>query len=479
METIADVAVGPGSAAGASTSASSTSASTSASAAPSASASGTSSTPTTVVIPSLVTQALAVRTEHLRRESPQHYPDNDLVRIYEMLAWIPAVPALGLRVFDPCAVGGAESPAHSVRIESDGDALLLTNGLVTVSVTMNGATLQVGNRVLRNLVSLESTRDVGDSYTASLRGEPIQLEVTRIRRVLAGPLRGSIEMRHVHPDGGVTARVTISLDANASHVGVTVRGYNTRPDQRLRLHVSTHVNQPTVYADAAFGPVHREPTIVDERASAVETPPPTMPLHRWISASNATGGVAVISDGLAEAEAGDGFVAVTLLRAIDQLSRNDLPERPGHAGWPAPIPNAQSIGAFTARFGVVVHQPWSVDTVNLIEQAADAVLLPLAAESSRDLDGRERTVPGIDVRGAALRCQAFMPAQDGNGAVLRIVNVSATSADGRVAMPDVNLDYCMAALDETPTSSWQPAHAELPITVPPHGVLTLRLRARQ
>jgi alpha-mannosidase len=69
----------------------------------------------------------------------------------------------------------------------------------------------------------------------------------------------------------------------------------------------------------------------------------TAPLQRYVSLFDERKGATVYSDGLAEYEAReDGSVAITLVRAVGELSRNDLPERPGHAGWPAPVPGAQS-----------------------------------------------------------------------------------------------------------------------------------------
>jgi hypothetical protein len=40
--------------------------------------------------------------------------------------------------------------------------------------------------------------------------------------------------------------------------------------------------------------------------------------------------------------AADGTILVTLLRAFGQMSREDMPERPGHAGWPTPSSRACS-----------------------------------------------------------------------------------------------------------------------------------------
>ena len=73
----------------------------------------------------------------------------------------------------------------------------------------------------------------------------------------------------------------------------------------------------------------------------------------------------VYSDGLAEYEVThEGTVAVTLVRAVGDLSRNDLPERPGHAGWPVSTPEAQMLGPFGGEFALFPHAAASVDTSN-------------------------------------------------------------------------------------------------------------------
>src|SRR5690606_10485667 len=105
---------------------------------------------------------------------------------------------------------------------------------------------------------------------------------------------------------------------------------------------------------------------VAPREMAAELPPPTAPLHRYVSRHAPAGGATLYSDGLAEYEAGgDGSIAVTLVRAVGQLSRADLAERPGHAGWPAPTPDAQSLGGFCALFGLLLHGPPDAATISL------------------------------------------------------------------------------------------------------------------
>ena len=202
-------------------------------------------------------------------------------------------------------------------------------------------------------------------------------------------------------------------------------------------------------ADAAFGPVAREPLQVSPTEAAIERPPATAPLHRYVSLSSAeapaplgdrTGastatasyGVTVYSDGLAEYEAAeDGTVFVTLLRAVGELSRADLPERPGHAGWPAATPEAQSPGPFEAEFAVSVHGADSPATRAGVERLADDVLLPLTGNTLRSALHAPDDAGTVELHGDGLTLAAIKPAECGEGwIVLRAVNATQTPVVG-------------------------------------------------
>src|SRR6185503_10208851 len=132
-----------------------------------------------------------------------------------------------------------------------------------------------------------------------------------------------------------------------SFARVLVTGSNAATDVRIRLGVRSGCHSPQVWADAAFGPVRREPMALPATDGRKETPPPTAPLHRYVSLFDSSRGATLYSDGLAEYEVTpDGTTWVTLLRGVGELSRHDLPERPGHAGYPVATPAAQSLGLF-------------------------------------------------------------------------------------------------------------------------------------
>ena len=75
-----------------------------------------------------------------------------------------------------------------------------------------------------------------------------------------------------------------------------------------------------------------------------------------------------MNKGLPEVElVNNSRVAITLLRAIGQLSRSGIPERPGHAGPPLATPEAQELNKkYIFEYGIVTHSKeeptfWSAD----------------------------------------------------------------------------------------------------------------------
>ncbi len=422
-------------------------------------------------------QPLSAREAHARRESPQHYPDNDLVRVRRVLAWVPQVPASGVRVLDARTPPMSNAPAPVV-LQQQQQQLEMANGLLRVIVSAVGVTVISGDRVLTNALTLETCSDAGDSYTPSLRGAPEQLRLTGVRAGREGPLRASLDLRWAWTAKRERIRVctTLVLDAESRVLQCRVRGVNARRGHRLQLVWKTDVATSYVMADAAFGPVIRSPQHAAEGAALYELPPSTMPLHRWMAHSDAQHGAALLSDGLAEGEATGGRLAVTLVRAIGELSRNDLPERPGHAGWPASIPDAQSQGPFAARLGLLLHGPLSTIEALLIDDAADAFLLPLVGETWRDLEGGAREVEGPELVGDGLRATAIHLTDDGTAMRLRAQNWRDDDTQGRWMLPTGAWEYRACRLDGTPLQSWVATSQSIPFAAGARALVTLEVR---
>jgi alpha-mannosidase len=186
--------------------------------------------------------------------------------------------------------------------------------------------------------------------------------------------------------------------------------------------------------------------------------------------------VTVFSDGLAEYECVPGAIAVTLLRAVGELSRSDLPERPGHAGWPEATPEAQCRGPFVARFAVLLHGPWSDAVADEVERAADAVLLPLTGGTLRSALRVPVPVRGIELAGDGLAFTTAKESEDGAWVVLRCVNLRDHEVAGAWRVGAPLREARVARLDETPLAPAPLDGSVVAFTAAPRAVTTILVR---
>jgi alpha-mannosidase len=231
---------------------------------------------------------------------------------------------------------------------------------------------------------------------------------------------------------------------------VRVEGENKAKHHRLRLRFNTELPGATTIADAAFHPVACTPLKLSDDEQRMEHVIASAPLHRWVARFTDNAGATLFSDGLAEYEShDDGSIAVTLVRAVGALSRPDLPERPGNAGWPADTPAAQSLGPFLAEFAVALHGPDSPVVRDSIEQLADDVLLPIRGETLRSNLLEPSGVGGIELSGDGLVFSSAKPAQRAGWIALRCVNRRDVVVRGTWAFGRTIVEATRARLDET------------------------------
>jgi alpha-mannosidase len=209
----------------------------------------------------------------------------------------------------------------------------------------------------------------------------------------------------------------------------------------------------------------------------METPVHAAPLHRYVSLFGAERGTTLFSDGLAEYEVLEGGrVGVTLVRAVGELSRNDLPERPGHAGWPEPTPLAQCQGPFAGRFALMLHGPRSAQAIHEIETAADDVLSPLQGATLRSALTIASPTAGLELRGRGLSFSSAKEAEDGGAVALRCINLTDERVEGSWRLGFSAHTARMARLDETPAEALRIEHDEVRFSAPPRGVVTILVR---
>jgi hypothetical protein len=334
--------------------------------------------------------------------------------IRRIVARVAGVPGFGWTAFSPAPL---DHPATVTAPEGAGSApVVLTNGLVTVSIDPDDGTFSVDG--LAGFGRLVDGGDLGDSYnyspprSDSFVDSPESVTVVPGER---GPVRATAAITSVYrwPDrvdgksqertGGHLVEVvtTVEIRADERPVRVTTSFVNPSRDHRLRVHLPLPEPAATSEAECAFATVERGLTA---EGRPDELGLPTFPAQRFVRA----GGLTVVHDGVTEYELVDlepedpggprraRTLALTLLRSTGMLSRLGMAYRPFPAGPLTPVDGLQLVGrTITSRYAVVVGDvdPWAL---------ADDVLLPLDVVPSlgggwREAEGSALAVDGAEV----------------------------------------------------------------------------------
>ena len=296
------------------------------------------------------------------------------------------------------------------------------------------------------LFSIRDDGDAGDEYnycpperdTIVDRPQHVETFVDR-----PGPLeaRLRVEMQyrlpsHLAPNRGSRVRRTVaipitmrlSLRRGEPFLRATVRVSNTARDHRLRAHFPLPFAADRSHADGAFDVVERGL----EAEGGFEFGLPTFPCRRWVDASDGDHGLAVMHQGTPEYELIAGReLAVTLLRCVGWLSRQDLRYRSGPAGPALEAPGAQLPGEHILRLGVYPHAgDWSAgDAGTVVEHFA----LPFRAAGVRGHPGDLPAAHGaLTITPASVRLSA-LTAADGR-TECRVYNASGHAVDARITV---------------------------------------------
>jgi len=375
-------------------------------------------------------QVLDRRTVLERRDAARHYPDQDEVEQVRIAFRAPPVPALGCAAL-VAGASGAHRPGDAVTLRGR----TLRNRWVHVSVDGTGALTLVDRRTgeqFAGLLRLEDAGDAGDTYTYC---PPARDRVRRaagplrVRRTAAGPLVAGLEVRYRL--AGVAVRLAVTLHADSPAVRCVLDLDNRAIDHRLRARVPTGLAGGPATAGAPFGAVTRAAVTVRAADYPLETPVRTAPAHRFVAVARDRRGVAILAPGFFEYEwtpAGD--LLVTLLRCVGQLSRDDLPTRPGHAGWPTATPDAQCLGPDRVELALVPVSAGELVRGDAIPGIWEDVFLPPRGVWLRDAGALRPQSVDLALDGSGLVLSAVKPAQVGTGTILRCYNATGVRVPG-------------------------------------------------
>ncbi len=304
------------------------------------------------------------------------------------LGWELMVPQVGRAETDrPARAAGRTLENEHLRAEIRDDGTIALHQLAT-------GTSYPG------LLRLSDGGDAGDEYNYSSPerdtivslGKPVAVVVVRSGPIEAR-LRISTQLRvpislaanrraRARPSSTIPVAVDVSLRTGEPFLRATIRLTNTASDHRLRAHFPLPFATARSHADGAFDVVERGL----EAEGGFEPGLPTYPFRRWVDASDGEIGLAVLARGTPEYELiGGRDLAVTLLRCVGWLSRQDLAARSGPAGPALETPGAQLPGDHVLRLAVYPHHgDWRRGNVH---DAAERFSLPMRAAGVRPHTG--------------------------------------------------------------------------------------------
>ncbi|HEC23502.1 MAG TPA: hypothetical protein ENI95_11375 [Chloroflexi bacterium] len=251
----------------------------------------------------------------------------------------------------------------------------------------------------------------------------------------------------------ITILTTLRLVREVPRVDVHVRVDNGAYDHRLRVHFPTGVLTQEAFFDGHFEVVRRPLAIPGpgETAGWAEQPTPEKPQRAFVTVLGDETGLTLANRGLPEVAvlAGEqgAEIALTLLRCVGWLSRDDLPNREGSPAPQVETPEAQCIGTYEFEYSLIPHQAdplpawlqaWTFQT------PLKALLLPGATPGPLPLSDSLMVSET-----PAFVLSAVKIANDGGGLIVRGYNVSeeAITVTLRSGFPFRHAEF--ARLDET------------------------------
>jgi mannosylglycerate hydrolase len=332
-------------------------------------------------------QVLGTRRDQERLDTMRHYPDQDEVDRVWVAFQAPKVAGLGVSELVPRLM--ARSAADIGLEVADG---FLANRLVEVRIAPTGTIMLIDKRTgerYPGLCVLEDEPDGGDTYTFS-RGAGPKLDggsPISSRTLARGPLVGAVEARWSMRSAGrgeIGVRLVAALFADSPVLRLRFDVDNGATDHRLRVRFPIGAGDSAI-AGAAFGSERRPPVPEGRHRNAIEQSVPTAPAQRYVAAGDESRGLLVLAPGFFEYEwTAKRDLVVTLLRSVGELSRANLAERPGHAGWPAATPLAQEPGSHTIELSLAPAGADEQARPERLERLWEDQFLPLQAAFLRD-----------------------------------------------------------------------------------------------
>uniref|UniRef100_A0A7V4WLK2 Glycoside hydrolase family 38 central domain-containing protein n=1 Tax=Candidatus Caldatribacterium saccharofermentans TaxID=1454753 RepID=A0A7V4WLK2_9BACT len=388
---------------------------------------------------------------------PDTLPEIFRAQRYVIGFWVHDLPPLGWRAF---RIVPRESGRKGVLFHQE-DRFFLENEFYRLQITPSGSIDLLEKETQKRFTLgpvFEDGADAGDEYDYSpcahdliLRSDDCPLEISwkrndryvqsvRLQYHMSIP-RSLTPDRKSRSEERVTLPVTLDvrLVQGSRRVEFDVEVENTAQDHRLRMVFFAPLRPQHHFADAHFALLRREN---DGR---------TYPQNDFVFLEDDGCVFAVFNQGLREYEVrpveGGTCIAVTLLRAVGWLSRDDLLTRKGDAGWSLPTEGAQCPGRHRFRLAVLFGGGKAVD-FSLHREARLFTNPPLVFQVPGTLEHPLDGWTLLHCDNPAIVLSALKVREKGEGLVVRLYNPTDVPQRFRVIFRPVVLEVWRLSLLE-------------------------------
>lgn len=239
--------------------------------------------------------------------------------------------------------------------------------------------------------------------------------------------------------------VALSLTKGVAQVDAQVVFDNQALDHRLEVRFPTGLIVDSASFDSHFQIIERPITLPDHDLSWQEQPRPEVPQRAFADVSTDERGITLANRGLPEVAVvreadGSATIALTLLRCVGWLSRDDMWNRRGQAGPPLPTPGAQEQATYLFEYALIPH---GSDLLPAYQQA-QAFQTDLMAFPHHVKGGSLPSYNSmVEVSNPYFMVTCLKEAENEAGWILRGVNLKNETIDLTLK---INMPYSMVAL---------------------------------
>ncbi|MFN0148168.1 MAG: glycoside hydrolase family 38 C-terminal domain-containing protein [Dehalococcoidia bacterium] len=421
-------------------------------------------------------------------------------------AVLPATDTVGLQLLTQAGASPAESGHLAVTKDGIANEFYLVRfrkGRLEIIDWANGI-------VLKDALTFVDEGDRGDEYNADILADAVtsrhnpdpilrnSVKLLAIRRDLVSatlvvnivmPLPIALNTRRTRrahrawSANLVHANVRITVWAGIPRVDFRVRVQNTAKDHRLRALFRLPFVTDQAITENQFHVAERPLTPPPWNGTSAEQPPTTFPQKTFAAFEGDGMGLAVLNRGLPEGEVvrdgkGRQSYALTLLRCVGWLSRNDLRSRRGGAGPMIATPDAQMPGIHTFQFALTTYRGGWREAH--IQPMAHAFAYPPLAYPTNGHDGSL----GLDLPLARFSGPEAVPSamhrSEADGApVIRVYNSSAEPTVTRIGVPPAAPEAGLTGLMEHHRESLEAGPEGWALGLRPWEIASVRFGRRE